>query len=396
MIQSTHSTPPDWCGIEYPSKRIRNCDSTLFAVIARDHYRILNADGTLFSDLVTLGASQELAWHPSTAQAIYCILGNQLRRTDVALNLSAVVWTFDEYSRITGRGKSDISEDGSHFVFEGTRTPGNVITEVFVYDCVKNIKGPTWQSTGRGVNNIYLTPDNNVAISYFAKGNARYTGVELFNSSMVFQRQLVNANGHLAFCRDADGSEIMLWTNSDENPVTLEDFPNGIVKVRLSDAKQTGLLALGWAPDGPASMAVDIAADSKLGCLVTTYGRDSMVPFANEIIMVPLDPKQKPRLICKHNSNVNLGSGIDTYQAQPRAAFVSDNAIALGSNNGQIADPNYCDVWIARLDNAPTLQPDQVVPSTGLKPVKFPPNKDYWIHIQTDKDGNPTVEEFEN
>lgn len=347
--QVTHSVPPAWKYVEYPSKRIRNSDESLFDLIAVDHFLILNADGSVARDLITLGASQQLAWHRTEPMLIYFILGNQLRQMNVATGAQAVVWTFDEYESITGRGKSDLSEDGSHFVFEGTT---NGATEIFVYDCAKNIKGAVFNSTGKGVNNLYITPENNVVVSYFAAGSGRYHGVELFDSSMVFQRQLVNANGHLAICRDADGSEIMLWPNSDENPVTLPDFPNGIIKVRLSDAKQIGLLALGWAASGPDSMAVDIAADSKLGCLVSAYGNSSTVKYSNQIVLVPFDPAQPPQVVCSTMTRAI------SYNSQPRAAFASASTVVFGSNRGQISDPNTCDVFMVKLAEMPTPTPE--------------------------------------
>ncbi len=363
----TQITSKNLSGIEYPSKRSRNCDNSLFNILASslpsllDHFQILNADGSVFKDLPALGARQELAWHPTDPYLIYFILGNQLRQMSVKTGLQSIVWTFDEYASITGRGKSDISEDGSHFVFEGSK---NGSSEIFVYDCVKNIKGAALALPG--VNNLYITPDNNVVVSYFPAGNARYCGVELFNSAMVFQRQLVNANGHLAICRDVDGSEIMLWTNSAENPVTLSDFPNGVIKVKLADASQVGLLRLGWSAFGPDSMSVDIAADSKLGCLVSTYGKDSNMKFANQIVLASFDPAQPVQIVCNHNSNVNLGQGVDNYIVQPRGAFAGPTSIVFGSNNGKITDsPN---VWMVQLSSKSAVSspelPSRAAPST--------------------------------
>jgi hypothetical protein len=63
--------------------------------------------------------------------------------------------------------------------------------------------------------------------------------------------------------RDTDGSEVLVWTNSaDPSPIC----DNGVVKVRLADARQTCLVELDW------SLGVHISCpDDAGGCLVGTY-----------------------------------------------------------------------------------------------------------------------------
>lgn len=140
-----------------------------------------------------------------------------------------------------------------------------------------------------------------------------YKGIELFDSKMNFLRRLTTANGHKDVTLD-NGEEIMVWTNSNEDPLILWSYPNGIVKIRLSDGRQTGLLALGWSPKGgPLSMSVSICCpEGKNFALVTTYGQDSGVPYANTIIALPFDGSA-PKIIAHHQSDIS------TYEGQPHA-----------------------------------------------------------------------------
>src|SRR5262249_54523327 len=157
--------------------------------------------------------------------------GNALKKLDVASGAITQLHAFSEYAAISGRGESDISRDGDHFVFAGDNR------DVFVYEISTDRKGSVLDTSGHAFDQLYITPSNSVALGWIANGSGRYQGVELFDRNMSFQRQLTHAIGHMHLTRDTNGDDVLVWNNSnDAQPIACQ---NGIVKVRLSDAQQT-------------------------------------------------------------------------------------------------------------------------------------------------------------
>lgn len=164
-------------------------------------------------------------------------------RYGVGSDASAVVHTFGEYTVIAGFGESDLSADGGHFALLGDNR------YVFVYQISTDTKGPVLDTSGSGgFDNVHITPDNHVLISWYATGSGRFQGIELYDGSVNFLRQVSRASGHMDVTRDTDGAEAMVWINATDPGAIC---PNGIVKVRLEDGRQTCLLSLDWSLAAP-------------------------------------------------------------------------------------------------------------------------------------------------
>ena len=69
---------------------------------------------------------------------------------------------------------------------------------VFVYQISTNTKGPTFDTGGRAFDSLYITPKNNVTITWNQSGTLPHTGIELFDSSLNFLRQVARAGGELS------------------------------------------------------------------------------------------------------------------------------------------------------------------------------------------------------
>src|SRR5881397_743931 len=163
--------------------------------------------------------------------------GNQLKQYNVTNDAMSVVHTFSEYSSITGKGESDICFDGNHFLLAGNDR------YIFVYEISTDTKGPVFDPGGSNFNQLYITPNDNVLVGYYAVGSNRFQGIELYDRSMRFLRQVTPTIGHMDVTRDTNGDEVLIWTNGND-PHPLCD--NAIVKVRLSDGQRTCLLTLDW------------------------------------------------------------------------------------------------------------------------------------------------------
>ena len=73
---------------------------------------------------------------------------------------------------------------------------------VFVYEISTDTKGPVFDTGGRGFDSLYITPNNNVTITWLEPGTARSSGIEFFDRNMKFQRQVARAGGHMDVTRD--------------------------------------------------------------------------------------------------------------------------------------------------------------------------------------------------
>jgi len=219
---------------------------------------------------------------------------------------------------------------------------------VFVYEISTDTTFPAFDTAGQPFDSLYITPNNNVTITWLQAGTGLRQGIELFNKNMVFQRQVAHAGGHMDVSKDTNGDEILLWTNSnDAQPIPNCD--NGIVKIKLATAQQTCLLQLDW------SIAVHISAPDGNGWVfVETYGGDPQPgspdwkPYSNEILQVKLDGTQTRRLF-HHRSRPSNDYGymprVSTNRAGTKLLFTSN--YNLSAILGWPAD--YSDVYMVNV-----------------------------------------------
>jgi hypothetical protein len=367
---------------EFPTASPFNSRNTRLVLQHQSYFALYDGAGTYLADLpLAVTASSEPRWSRSDPKLLYYVKRNALMKLDVTTGLSTVVRAFGEYSAIRGRGESDISRDGDHFVFAAERSseplavgPPNQF--VFVYTLSTDKKGPVLDTFGHDFDNLYITPDNGVVIGWLPAGTGRFMGVELYDRNMVFQRQLTHAIGHMHLTRDTLGTDLLVWSNSSD-PLPLAGCPNGVVKVRLSDAQQTCLLSLDW------SLAAHIsAADGDGWALVETYAPSDPPPaapawvaYTNELLRVKLDGTAVQRLLHHRSRPFN------SYGYQPRAALSRDGSRLVFTSNYDLQHilgyPNeYTDVYLVGLVAAgqkPRLPPwDQGVAPKASTQIQAP------------------------
>ena len=330
---------------EYSTMSPFNADNSRILGLHFSYFGLYDGSGR-FTKNLTVCASCEPRWSRTDPDVLYFISGNRLNRLNVSTGRMSAVHTFREYKSISGKGESDISVDGDHFVFAGDDS------SVFVYEISTDTKGPVLNTGGRGFDSLYITPNNNVTITWLESGIARSNGIEFFDRNMTFQRQVAPAGGHMDVTRDANGDEILLWINSaDPTPVC----ENAIVKIRLSDAHQTCLISLDW------SLAVHVSAPDTGGWFfVETYAPGDPAPdsegwktFTNEILRVTLDGTEVLRLT--HHRSRPLTS----YNYTPRVSSSWDGSKIIFNSNFGLHGPStlYTDVYLMVLSPPPTTRP---------------------------------------
>ncbi len=351
------SGPLLFISTEYSTASPFNSDNTLLILQHQGYFGLYDGEGTYLKDLpFAVHAGTEPRWSRTDPHLLYYVSGNALKSLQVVAGTSSLVHAFTEYSAIRGRGESEISPDGDHFVFAGDQPPGpsgpGVANRyVFVYEISTGLKSAVLDTAGHAFNSLYIASNNSVAIGWIPTGTVRFSGVELFDRTMTFKRQLTHAIGHMRLTREANGDDVLVWTNpNDAQPIACL---NGIVKVRLSDAHQTCLLQLDW------SLAVHITAPDRNGWVfVETYDpapaplSTNWKTYANEILQVRLDGTETRRLL-HHRSRQTAN-----YGYQPRAAVSRDGSkLVFTSNYGLQAilgyPAGYTDVYLVAVPSAP-------------------------------------------
>ena len=350
-----------WIQQEYATASPFNSDNSRFLLVHESYFGLYDGAGAFLRNLpMEINSSSEPRWSRRDASTLYYHYQNQLKSYNIASSTTSVVHTFSEYSSISGNGEMDISQDGDHFVFAGNAR------YIFVYEISTDKKYAVFDTAGRGFDSMYITPDNHVTVTWGQAGTARYNGIELFDINMNFLRQVAHAGGHMDMTRDTNGDEVLVWTNSnDATPIA--NCNNGIVKIRLADARQTCLLQLDWnlavhisAPDGNGSVFVDTEAPSN-----PSPGGSGWVPYTNELLQVKLDGSGTTRL-AHHRSRP-----LNAYNWQPKLAINRDGSRLLYSSDYDLQaisgyTTEYGDTYMLVLDgSANTGTPPPPPPTDG-------------------------------
>ncbi len=363
---------------EYSTINPFNADNSKFLLIHQSYFALYDGTGAFIRNLPSdVHASSEPRWSRQDPNIFYFVNGNQLKRYDVASGSITVLRSFTQYSSISGMGESDICFDGDHLVLAGDRR------HVFVYQISTNAAGPSFDTGGRGFDSIYITPNDNVTITWLQGGASRYNGIEVFDRNMNFLRQLTRVGGHMDVTRDGTGEEVLIWTNSaDPQPIC----NNGVVKVRISDAQQTCLATFDW------SLAVNISAPDAGGwAFVNTYAPSNPTPsngwatYTNEILQVRLDGGEVRRLAHHRSRPYN------SYNWTPRASTSRDGSRFVYNSNYNLQaisgyGSEYSDVYLVLLgDSAPAPSP---APTPTPTPTPPPPSTSTVTRYEQD---NPAI-----
>ena len=353
-----------WIENEYSTMSAFNSNNSNFILVHQSYFALYAGSGLYMHDLpLEISSSSEPRWSRKDNVTLYYHSGNMLKSYNISTGDMAVIHTFSEYTSISGNGEMDISYDGDHFVYCGD---GRYI---FVYQISTDKKFTVFDTAGRSFDSEYITPDNNVIVSWIQSGTVRYTGQELFDINMNFLRQVGHADGHKDVTLDTDGNEVLVWTNSND-PQPIPNCNNGIVKILLSNGTQTCLAQLDWslavhisAPDGNGTVFVDTEAPSN-----PESGASGWVAYTNEILQVKLDGSGVIRW-AQHRSRP-----LNSYNWQPKLTVSRDGTRVLYASDFdlQVIDgytSEYGDTYLIVVGNTGVVPPPPPPPPTSPPPA---------------------------
>jgi hypothetical protein len=349
LKQITFSTPPAWVGNEYSSMSPFNCDNTRLLLIKIDHFGLYGGSGAFLKDL-PIPASAEPRWSRIDPATFRYIAENALMSYDISDATVLTEHVFTEYIKISGRGESDISQDGDHFVFSGTRPDG--AEEVFVYEISTGMKGTVYPQM-IPFDGLKITSNNHAILS-------RAEGLWDLDTG----KKITDANGH-ACPAVHNGKPVLLWCSSNSptvnaNSVAMIDIESGIMDI---------LWTIPW------DYAFHIAACNQEWCVVSTDCPKKTLP--SQCWKVYFDKIIPAELIC------DTGSIYTGYNSQVKASLSRDGSKLVGcSNFGKTTDPNYCDVFIVELSRQPGPHVETSQDST-LKRIDYSSyvGKTAWVQV---------------
>jgi len=331
-------------------------------------FGLYTGDGVFIRELPSvIDTSSRPRWDRRNPDQLTYLNGKELCRYCLAEDRHESIYRFAEYASIDDEGEADISLDNNHRVLCGTLPNGQ--QEVFVFELSTHTKGPVF-AQAQPFDGLKITGANEPILS-------KASGIFVLGPH---QRQLTTTNGHACVGRDANGG-ILLWTNSNENPVTLPSFPNGVVKMRTADGHQTGLISVPWTD------AVDITMpESGDACFVSTYGGTE---HSGKLYRVKLDGSANTLLLDGINHDVK------NYDGQPKAAVSRDGSRIVWSATEP--DGVTVNTWMLQLESLPipTVLPELKVtgspfPGFSRVPASAFGGKDYIVVFHADQ----TFEEY--
>lgn len=336
-----------------------------------------------FDRLTGLGHNSECRWDSADPNIFFYLVGNTIRRYDAMTHESKNVRTFYEYvpfdpverNGVQGLGEGDI--ENNLWALAGMRADGK--RDVFMYDLARGKKGPvlelepdvsqpeTFKKSGRahGLDNLYATPGGNVQIGWYASGKERFQGVELYDSSMQFIRQLATVMSHNDVA-SYQGRDVLLWGSSADAKINAN-------AIWLIDNQAGGLRMLRnleW------SLAFHASACAQDFAIISTYAPDNSLP--SQLLKVRLDGSGSEVLCATDSVMMRNDQGGMAYNPTPRASVSRDGSrVVFNSNGGDVSrGPNYCDVFMLTLEEAKPVEPPKpppivVQPDLGAELVKL-------------------------
>jgi uncharacterized protein (TIGR03437 family) len=327
---------------EYSTANPFSSDNSYLVLQQDSYFGLYNGSGAFLANLpLEISANSEPRWSRLDNSTLYYHVdgGNQLKTYNVATNVTTVVQTFSQYSNIYGKGKTDVSYDGDHFIFIGCTASVAYPTlcptasqQLFIYQISTGAQFPIIGNTPNGSsawNNVFLSPDNEAVVSWLTPGTARFQGVEVYNQQGTFLRQITHADGHSKMSRDSNGDEVFIWANS-ADPLPLCG-QNAVVKVHMADGVQTCLISFDW------SFGLHITAADNTWVYAETYtdmGNDVIppagwLPYMDELLQIKMDGSQINRLV-QHRSRP-----LNDYNYMPKLSASRDGSrFVYGSNFG--------------------------------------------------------------
>lgn len=301
---------------EYPTIDSFDCDRTLM-LLAKGHdgtKNLCTGDGKVLYAAPASTSSNAL-WHRTEPKSFYRVYNNVFQKIELGdaqgKHKIIPIRTFSEFAvsgpfnTLSTMGEEDLSDDGTCLAFRGIKPDGNEV--VFRYDISRDAKSKEVNVTGRTLDQIYMTPDNNVLLGFKVEGKT--PGVELYDKDMNFVRWVTKTPApHMDVCRNPQGDEVMIRSN---------DATMQVLVTRLRDGSTTLLPASGtW------DVAIHVSCPmNKPWFLVETYnpkdGNDPR-PSHNAILKYGFDGTMV--ILRKH------GSFAFDYEHQPKTSVSHDGS----------------------------------------------------------------------
>lgn len=335
----THAAAGSWVENAYSTINPFSKDNAYLLLIHQHHFELYSGDGKWLKRL-TLSADSEPCWSRTDEHILYYRWNNEVREFDVRTEVWVTLRKFP--APISGRGESDLSNDGDHLVL------ADDANRIWIYNLrTDQLRGgEVWTDA---FNALYILPSNDVLV-------CAYTGVYLLSDG----RKIASTLAHNAVAR-YQGRDIFIWGSSADAQINA----NALWAIDVQTLDRRMLLNMEW------PVAYHVSACDQDWCIVGTYAPDNSLP--SQLLKVRLDGSGSEVLCNTDSVMMKNPDGGMAYNPTPRASVSRDGSRVVFNSNGGVLDrgPNYCDVYMltldAVIDRPPKPEPIVITPTPDLE-----------------------------
>jgi hypothetical protein len=301
-----------------PIKALWNMNDSLILVNDCKQTKIYN--GTTYEYIKTIDTlnDQSTFWNPLNETEIIFTIDSLLFSYEITKENIRLIAAFPNYTFISIQGDISFSDSIKCVILIGEKYENNQLAskDLLFYDLTKN-----YIILKRDVPNTFLYNDN---VSFSPRGNfivVNYVDTmngfyefEAYDSELCLLWENHLAQRSFSFFEDVNNGEIMIMTVYD----SLEER-NHIIKVQLSDLKETKLLRL----SSTFEVLITSGQNSERTdwCFISTFDHPNHIqdssnplPFENEIFSLKTDGSEEVERIVHHKNNPDL-----IYSQYPKA-----------------------------------------------------------------------------
>jgi hypothetical protein len=264
----------------YAKNQPWNCDGTLLML---DYiYPCPVLDGNTYARLRQISQPSQAIWSHSDPLTTFGRNGNKVVSCNMSTGATTTLATLSAYSAISiGDGEGNLDNADKWMALYCTTTGG--AKQVAIFDMTSKTITATLAVTSPTFNNCAMSQSGNfVVVQWGTSGSGSQQGIEIYNRSLVFQRQIhTSGGGHFDLGYDTSGNEVIVITNEANRALIMRRLDTGATTTLL------GTTLMGY------NIHVSCRNTNRPGWAVIsefTGNPDQHFAYTQDVFAVQLDP----------------------------------------------------------------------------------------------------------
>ena len=216
----------------YAKNQPWNCDGTLLMLDWTYPCQVLN--GTTFARLRQISQPSQAIWSHTDPNLTYGRNGNTVVSCTMTTGAVTTLATLSAYSAISiGEGEGNLDNADRWMALYATTTGG--ARQVAVFDMTAKTITATLAITSPTFNNCTMSQSGNyVVVQWGTSGSGAQRGIEVYDRSLQFQRQIhTSGGGHFDLGYDTAGNEVIVITSPNDRSLIMRRLDTGATTTLL-------------------------------------------------------------------------------------------------------------------------------------------------------------------